>query len=216
MPSCCYERIGLNEIFTEKVLKRDTRRYRARGIDPRARRVFDEIRKRMELENRRTLEVGAGIGGLTIEMARAGAMANAIDATPFAVMTARILAKEQSVSDRTTFTEADFTTTTPERADVVVLDRVVCCYPDWRALVDKAAASAEQLLVLSWPRDNTVARVAISLANTWERVLRRTFRLHLHPPEMMMQRMRELGFQPVVTGHYWLWEIVVAARGTRG
>lgn len=212
MPSCCYERIGLNEIFTERVLKRDTRRYRARGIDPRARELLRQIRARIDLANSRTLEAGAGIGGLTIEFARAGAVAHAIDATPFAVRTARMLAQEQGVADRTTFQEGDFTTTKPERADVVVLDRVVCCFPDWRALVDRAAGTADRLLAFTWPRSNTIARVAISIVNLWERLLRRRFRLHLHSPEAMMRRMRELGFEPTITGHFWLWEIVIAER----
>ena len=212
MPACCYEQIGLNEIFTERVLTRDTRRYRARGIDPRARKLFREIQQRVDLRDVRTLEVGAGIGGLSIEMARAGATARAIDATPFAVRTARVLAQEQGVADRTTFIEGDFTTIHPEPADVVVLDRVVCCYPDWRALVDRAAGAADRLLAFTWPRDNTIARFAIAAANAWERVLRRRFRLHLHPPALMMRRMHELGFRPVVTGHYRVWEVVIAER----
>jgi len=212
MPSCCYERIGLNEIFTERVLRRDARRYRARGIDPRAHELLRQIRARVDFANRQTLEVGAGIGGLTIEFARAGATARAIDATPFAVRTARRLAREQGVADRTTFLEGDFTIAEPERADIVVLDRVVCCFPDWRALVDRAAGTADRLLAFTWPRNSAIARVAISLANTWERLLRRRFRLHVHSPDAMMRRMRELGFEPTVTGHFWLWEIVVAER----
>lgn len=212
MSVCCYERIGLNEIFTERVLKRDTRRYRARGIDPRARLLLEQIRRRVNLRNIRTLEGGAGIGGLTIEMARAGATARAVDATPFAVRTARVLAEEQGVAEQTTFMEADFTAMKPERADVVVLDRVVCCYPDWRALVDRAATSADRILAFTWPRDNTISRAAIATANAWERLLRRRFRLHLHPTSEMMRRMNELGFRAEITGHHFLWEIVIAER----
>lgn len=212
MPACCYERIGLNEVFTERVLRRDVRRYRARGIHPRARALFRQIQQRIRLEGARTLEVGAGIGGLTIEMARAGATARAIDATPFAVTTARMLAQEQGVADRTTFMEADFTAAPPERADIVVLDRVVCCYPDWQALIDRAAQSADRLLAFTWPAETTLGRVAIRLANTWERLLRRRFRVHLHPTSRMMGRMRERGFKPVVTGRHFIWEIVIAER----
>ena len=40
-----------------------------------------------------------------------------------------------------------------EAADVVTLDRVICCYPDMEALVGRSAERALRLYGLVHPRD---------------------------------------------------------------
>ena len=78
--------------------------------------------------------------------------------------------------------------------DVVVLDRVVCCYPDWRALLESAGTHARTAIVMSYPLESWYTRVWVKSANIAMRTLRKTFRLHLHSPSAMQKLLQNCGF----------------------
>jgi 2-polyprenyl-3-methyl-5-hydroxy-6-metoxy-1,4-benzoquinol methylase len=206
---------GLNEIFTERVSRHDARKFRRRGLDKRARKLVRALQRKIDLEGRSTLEIGIGTGGLTVELLRRGvARAVGVDAIANQLAYARELAQEFGVADRLELREGDFTSISSNigNADVVVLDRVVCCYPDWRTLLDAAATRAGAAVAMSYPRVSWYNRVWISTANLGMRVLRRTFRLHLHSPVAMHNLLRERGFTPQVVGHRFAWELLIAIR----
>ena len=213
--SCDCTGTGLDEIFSERHARRDAKRFRRKGIDPRAQRLLDALDAARPLGGTRTLEVGAGVGGLTISMLRRGAArAHAVDASPPALEQARTLAAEENVADRLELTLADFTThDMPGAYDVVVLDRVVCCYPDWKTLLGRAAAAAQSTLGFTYPRDAWYAHALFAATNGMQTVLRRQFRVYVHPPEQMHALLREHGLRPEVVGHAGIWEIAVATRG---
>jgi 2-polyprenyl-3-methyl-5-hydroxy-6-metoxy-1,4-benzoquinol methylase len=206
---------GLNEIFTDDVSRRDARKYRRRGLDVRARRMLRALEKHIDLQGRTSLEVGIGTGGFTVELLRRGvAAATGVDAIDNQLAQARVLANEAGVGERLQLTQGDFTEVAADLpiVDVVVLDRVVCCYPDWRMLLERAAAQTRSVMVLSYPRATWYNRIWIALANLAMRVLRRAFRMHLHPPVAMQALLRSRGFQPRVIGHRLAWELLVATR----
>jgi magnesium-protoporphyrin O-methyltransferase len=70
-------------------------------------------------------------------------------------------------------------------ADVVTLDRVVCCYPDAEALLRQAAGRARQLLAFTYPRNRWYVRTLIVLENLWLRLTGKKFRAFVHGPEQM-------------------------------
>jgi magnesium-protoporphyrin O-methyltransferase len=72
-------------------------------------------------------------------------------------------------SRSTQFIQGDFVAisgTLPD-ADVVTLDRVVCCYPDAEVLLGAAAARTRQLLALTYPRDRWYVRTLFASGNFW-------------------------------------------------
>jgi SAM-dependent methyltransferase len=206
---------GLNEIFTDDVSKRDARKYRRRGLDARARRMLHALERHIDLKGRTTLEIGIGTGGFTVELLRRGAAAAiGVDALSNQLAQARLLANEAGFGERLELKHGDFTEVATEvaAADVVVLDRVVCCYPDWQGLLSNAVAHARTAVVMSYPRASWYNRIWIASANLTMRVLRRTFRLHLHAPAAMQELLRRQGFAPSVVGHRLAWELLVATR----
>jgi SAM-dependent methyltransferase len=205
---------GLNEIFTADVSRRDARKYRRRGLDVRARRMLRALEKHIDLRGRTSLEVGIGTGGFTVELLRRGVSAAVgVDAIDNQLAQARTLAHEAGVGEKLQLTQGDFTELADlPIADVVVLDRVVCCYPDWRALLERATAQTRSVMVLSYPRATWYNRMWIASANLAMRALRRAFRLHLHAPDAMQALLRSRGFQPSVVGHRFAWELLVATR----
>ncbi len=206
---------GLNEIFTDKVSEHDARKFRRRGLDKRARRMLRALEQHVGLRGRSTLEVGLGTGGFTIEMLRRGASrAVGVDAVDNQLRSARQLAQEAGVAELLELKHGDFTDIAHDlpAADVVVLDRVVCCYPDWRALLEQATAHAQSAIVMSYPRDVWYARAWVSTANFFMRTLRRAFRLHLHPPDAMQSLLRGRGFTTDLIGHRGIWELLIAQK----
>ena len=206
---------GLNEIFTERVSKHDARKFRRRGLDVRARRLLSAIERKVGLTNKTTLEIGIGTGGLTIEMLKRGASAAVgVDAISNQLQQANLLAQEAGVADRLKLQVGDVTEIGAQvpASDVVVLDRVVCCYPDWRALLDTASSHARTAIAMSYPRHAWYTRMWVNSANAGMRLLRRTFRLHLHSPRAMREALRSHGLVPEVIGYRGVWELVLAVR----
>ena len=70
------------------------------------------------------------------------------------------LIDERGLSERVDRRVADFVTEPVEPADVVVMHRVVCCYPDVDRLVGAAAAHTRRRLLLTYPRERPWTRLA--------------------------------------------------------
>lgn len=213
--ACQCADVGLSEIFTERVARKDARRYLRHGLPERARKLLALIQSSFDVRQRDTLEIGSGVGAFTVELARSGAASGrGVDATLAVVNQAARVAREKGVSDRVSFEAADFTAVANrvDAADLVLLDRVVCCYPEWQSLLQPAAAHARHAIALSYPADTTLSRITIRALNTGQSLLRRKFRMHLHPPAAMHDLLRHNGFDIARIGRYWFWELLVAVR----
>jgi hypothetical protein len=85
-------------------------------------------------------------------------------------------------ADRIEYRVGDFVALADELepADIVALDRVICCYADMSSLVDRSAALAKGRYGLVYPRDTWIGRVAIAILNVRFRLSRSPFRSYLH------------------------------------
>jgi magnesium-protoporphyrin O-methyltransferase len=72
-----------------------------------------------------------------------------------------------------------------EPADVVVMHRVVCCYPDPESLVGAAAGHARRLMALSFPRENWWVKAGWYAVDAWFRLVYR-FESFVHPRERIL------------------------------
>src|SRR5215211_2753140 len=97
-------------------------------------------------------------------------------------------------------------------ADVVVLHRVVCCYPDYERLLAAAAGRARRLLVFSYPRRNAISRALIATQNGCFRLLRREFRAFAHPPAAMLAVLAEDGLKATFAHSGLAWQVAGLER----
>lgn len=209
--SCCTN--GLADVFTDDVSRKDADRYRKRGLPRRAKQLVDAIASAISLHEKQTLEIGVGAGAVTVEMLRRGAAhATGVDAVPTQLANARALASDFGVADRAEFVLGDFTAVEVANADVVVLDRVVCCYPEWRPLLAAAATHTNSVLAMTYPRDVWWLRLSRRALNFSRWLLRSDFRFHVHPPPAMHALLALHGLKPRITGRYFAWEVLVASR----
>jgi phospholipid N-methyltransferase len=214
MPCDC-SALGLDEMFNERTARWDVRRFQRRGLPGRARRLLTAIEGATRLPDSTALEIGAGAGGLTISMLqRSLASAETVDASPAFARAATGLAREYGVEDRMHVVIGDFAAdpALAQAADVVVLDRVICCYPGLEQLLRPAAARARRVVALTYPRPGWLTSRIIATLNTGQALFRRRFRMHYHPPRRVHAILREEGFAPAIAGHAGIWEIAVATR----
>jgi magnesium-protoporphyrin O-methyltransferase len=162
------------------------------------------------------LEIGGGVGEIQIELLNRGAAhaTNLEISTNYETEATRLL-ESAGATDRVTRRILDIARsgTDVEPADVVVLHRVVCCYPDYQALLAAAGSHARRLLVYSHPADNSATRAMIWAENAMRRLRRNDFRAYVHPPEAMVATAVAQDLSVTYRHHAWDWEVVGLKRG---
>ena len=201
-------------MFKPRLARRSLKRHRKKGLDDLERRMVATA-SAQGLDGVRVLEIGGGIGTLQAELlgrgARQGEVVELVSAwEPYA----RELARERGIEERTSFLIADVLESpeSVEAADIVVLNRVVCCSPDGIALTEQAARLARRTLVLSFPRDVFWVRVGLTLVNAGLRVMRRPFRVFLHPPTELVRAAQGAGLSLGESGHGAMWAFAALRR----
>ena len=97
-------------------------------------------------------------------------------------------------------------------ADIVVLNRVVCCSPDGVRLTEMAARLAKRTLILSFPRDRFLVRMVASIVNGGQRLMGRSFRVFVHPKASLLATAHAQGFMLAATGQNIAWEFAALRR----
>lgn len=162
------------------------------------------------LDGLRILEIGGGIGRIQAELLSAGAAEGEIVELVSAYEPyARELAREKGLEDQTSFHVVDILEEPDgvQPADVVVLNRVVCCSPDGVALTAAAGRLARQTLVLSFPRDVLWIRIGVRLLNASLWLTRSSFRVYVHRSEAVFAAAEVEGMH-VAEGDrsaFWQW-----------
>ena len=144
------------------------------------------------------LEISGGVGDIQVELLRQGAarVTNLEISTSYEPEAIALL-ERSGLRDRVArrFLDIAQAPDAVEAADVVVLHRVVCCYPDYARLLGAAAGKADRLLVFSHPPQNLGSRTVIQWDNTWRRLRGESFRAFVHPPAGMLQVLADSGLR---------------------
>ena len=210
MARCCSPG-AYGEFFDEKMARRDARVYRKKGLTGAQRRLVELVSGKGES----VLEIGGGVGALQIELLERGVdRATNVELSPAYDPAARELLLERGLEDRVDRLTGDIAEN-PElvqSADVVLLHRVVCCYPDYEALLGAAAAKAQRVLAFSFPPDVALARAAVRLVNLWPRVRGCDFRAYVHPARAMFGVVERAGFRRVTREQAGIWQVAAFER----
>jgi magnesium-protoporphyrin O-methyltransferase len=199
------------------VARRDARRYRKSGLDKAGRRLVDAVVER-GIDGASVLEGGGGIGAIQIELLAAGAAtATNVELSGAYEHEAAALLEERGLEGRVERRLGDFVTDDVSPADVVVLHRVVCCYPDHRALVDVASARTTRLLALVLPRERRLTRIGVRAVNGALRLRRCGFRSFVHPLDEIVETAEAHGLRPALVAPVGpVWQLAVLERAGDG
>jgi 2-polyprenyl-3-methyl-5-hydroxy-6-metoxy-1,4-benzoquinol methylase len=212
--SGCCDPGGYDATFDSRFARRRAERYRRRGLDRTGRRIVDLVTG-SGIDGASLLEVGGGVGELQIELLRRGAAsATNLELSRAYDDEARRLLAETGLTGRVERRIVDLAEEPDavEPADVVVLNRVVCCYPDMPRLLGAAAAHARRLLVLSHPPRNVLSRAVIGGENLGCRLSGTDFRVFAHPPAAMLAVLAEEGLRPIGRTSGRVWQVSAVAR----
>lgn len=211
--SCCSHCQDAERFFGANTARKELRRYRRKGPGKSTRLLVDALRE--QARGATLLDVGGGIGAIQHELFRAGLTgATQVDASAPYLEAARTEAERAGRGDRTTFVYGDFVEVAGDvpEADLVTLDRVICCYPHLEALLGASVGRTRRVLGLVYPRERWGTRVALTAANLWLRIRGSAFRVFLHSPTRVQALVRAAGFRPERTGHTFLWRVETYVR----
>src|SRR5690349_21098672 len=213
MGSCCDPR-GYDRMFNKRFAGRSADRYRRRGLDKTAERIVRLVEEH-GVQGVSVLEVGGGVGDIQHELLKRGAAraTNLELSSAYEPEAARLLA-EAGMTDRVERRMVDIATAPDEvpPADVVVLNRVVCCYRDYEKLLGSVAAHARRQVVFSHPPRNLLSRTLAGGENLLLRALGRDLRVFAHPPQAMLDVLSERGLVPIRTERALVWQVTAAER----
>lgn len=210
---------NLNEMFNAERAQRNAREYLAHGLDRRAQKLAALVTTLAgvpEQQPLRLLDVGCGAGGLHHELLRQGIVqqATGVDASAAFIAAARENAGRLRLTDAVSYFQQDFAQNPGvfEPADVVVMDRVICCYPYLQQLLGAAAARARRLLVISFPFDDWWVRWPFRLLDAALTLVGSGYHPFLHPLPDVLHVAAQHGLKPISQDRHRIWRIMAFAR----
>jgi magnesium-protoporphyrin O-methyltransferase len=214
MSSCQCD--GIERCFNPRRVTSEMERYRKRGL-VRSSRLLVEALQAQGVEGLTLLDIGGGVGAVIHALLRAGArQATDVDASAAYLAAARDEAERQGLAGRISFQHGDFVALAPNlpAADVVTLDRVICCYNDMPALVGISAARSQKLYGVVYPRDTWWIRLFIRVQNVIMRTTRAPMRFFVHPTKTVDAIIRAQGLERRFYRTAGPWQVVVYVRTT--
>jgi len=201
-------------MFSERGARAQARSYRRNGLDSTSRRIV-ELLKEQGVDGLTLLEVGGGIGAIQIELLKAGlSRAVSVELTPTYEESAAELLREAGLQDRVERKVMDFAQLGDQidEADIVVMNRVICCYRDMPRLAGAAADHARGLLVMSFPKERWWTRVIVRMANIGMAMTRREFRIFLHAPVRILATGEQHGLKVSADRPGFFWQVAAMRR----
>jgi magnesium-protoporphyrin O-methyltransferase len=194
--SCADVGAAAERQFSEKRAAKDLAHYRTKGPGSTTRLLLAGLATTGPIHGR-LLDIGSGVGVLSFELLEQGlTSAVGVDLSSAHVAIASQEASRRGRSDSTRFVQGDFLDVAGQlpSADIVTLDRVVCCYPEYERFLEASLRHAGLIFALSYPLDLWYVRMWVSLQNAARATIRNAFRSFIHPVSAMESVIRREGF----------------------
>ncbi len=206
MNCCCPHANSANRFFSF-FAGRYRKRFEKKGFEPSQEQLMTGL-EQAGYQGAKILEIGSGVGHLhQTLLERGAASAVGVDLASKMIEEARRWAVDRTLTDRTDYVEGDFMeihATLPD-ADVTVLDKVVCCYPDADGLVHASLAKTGRVYALTYPLNRWYIRAMMGLVALAMKIVRSDFRPYVHDPERIENWITEAGFDKHYQNHNMVW-----------
>ncbi len=212
--SCCPHCLGADRFFNERLSAADLRAYHRHGAGGTTKQLVDAL-KAAGVGGLTLLDVGGGIGVIQHELHAAGvSQVTGVDASSSYLTMARQEAERQGYAADARYLYGDFVALADEveAADIVTLDRVVCCYPHMEALMNAAASRARRFLGLVYPRDKWWTKAGVAAINGFNALGDNPFRTFVHPTAAVEGIAAAHALRKVVHHNGLVWQVVLFAR----
>jgi 2-polyprenyl-3-methyl-5-hydroxy-6-metoxy-1,4-benzoquinol methylase len=211
--TCCVHNRDTGRFFGW-FAKRYRKRFARKGLEPSQKHLVTGL-TRSGFNGTTLLDIGCGIGYLHQLLLQAGASsAVGVDLSAKMLEEARAQARKQSLAERTDYREGDFVGLADvlAPADIVILDKVICCYPDADALVQRSARLTGRIYAFTIPRDRWTVIFALLASRVLLALIRCGFRSYVHDPAAVDRWLTHEGFVRVFEESTFFWLTRVYSR----
>ena len=206
--SCCTD---FNLQFNENYFQNYLKEYHSKGLPNQSKLMFDYLVS-YGIQNHSVMEIGSGAGALHMNLVKSGAKRSiGIDASEWAMKASEQLKKEidPSINSETITAEISRIKENYGKFSVVIMDRVLCCYPNAETLLESAVLHSSELIAISIPRNLIWIRIGAIIVNTIQSVLRRKFRIFIHSHYRIEEILRTNQFIEIHSEQTRLWRMRV-------
>lgn len=205
---------GIEEMFSRQHVDKELSHYRTKGPDKTTRMLTGAIKKE-GVAGLTLLDIGGGVGAIQHELLAAGvAHVTGVDASQAYLTAAHAEAQRRGQADRIDYHYGNFVDLAASLppADIVTLDRVICCYDDMPQLVGLSASRARKLYGLVYPRDTWWIKAGLAVGNVFFRLQRTAYRGFVHSTRQVEALLESMGFKRKSYRRTLIWQVVVYSR----
>ncbi len=212
--NCCHCQ-GVELVFDRDRAFKQLERYRRKGPE-KTTRVLIRALLAEGVDGLSLLDIGGGVGAIQHELLKHGALkVTNFEASQGNIEACRDEAERRGFGEAITHLHGDFAEIEGEvpPADIVTLERVLCCYPDMEGLLAPACAKSGKLLGLVYPHEGWWVKLGIKyVLNLGLRLSRNPFRVFVHPRAEVERVVEDHGFMRRFYRKVGPWQVVVYAR----
>ncbi|MFW9959368.1 MAG: methyltransferase domain-containing protein, partial [Candidatus Odinarchaeota archaeon] len=193
----CRQCTSIEEHFDENYVAKELKKYRKEGPEKTTQVLINALLAE-GVSGMTLLDIGGGIGVIQHELLRAGVSSCInVEASSAYIEAAKEEAQRQGHAESMKHLCGNFVDLAADipQCDIVTLDRVICCYHDVEKLVEKSSVLAGELYGLVYPLNNWKARFLGALENLTYRLHRSSFRVFVHPTDVVEDIVRGNGFE---------------------
>ncbi len=205
--NCCS---GTDRFFSF-FAKSYARRLEKKGFEKSQNQLFESLNS-IGYDNQSVMEIGCGTGYFHQKMIQSGASrATGIDISKKMIDYAKSLASEKRLEDKTKYAIGDFVETYDQydRHDVLVLDKVICCYPDSETLIKLSTDKCGKSYALSYPRDSLIPRISFGIVGFFLTLVNSGFKPKIYPVSWVVTQIEKAGFRRSKhwQDYFWISEV---------
>ena len=213
--NCCQCQ-GIEELFSQQYVAKQLSRYRENGPDKTTRMLTEAIEGEGKgVDGLSLLDIGGGVGAVQHELLVAGVQdVTSVEASTAYITAARAEAQRRGYAGQVAYHHGNFIDLAAEiaPADIVTLDRVICCYPDMEKLVGLSAARARKLYGLVYPRDAWWVKLGLAVGNIFFRLRKNPYRTYVHATQAVDALLSRNGFKRRFHRQTLIWQVVIYTR----
>lgn len=211
--NCCSNiecKNGIDNFFSkeaEKFLKR----FKKRGLEKSQKNLVHGLQE-SSIGGKSILEIGCGVGALHAELIKLGASAaTGVDISEEMIRLAKVYMKEIGFEKKTNYHKGDFVeiSANVNSADITILDKVICCYPEVANLVEQSIRKTRQVYAFTLPRNIWWVKYPVIAGIRFLKLFRPAFHPYFHEHEIVNNRLTGNGFNKIYQNHTFMWETYV-------
>jgi len=208
---CC----GADQLFDLKGARKELKKYQKKGPGKSTSKLIKLIFGREDLNGKLLLDIGGGIGKIQWAfLQNGGGKSVDVDASLGYLQVAEEFASANDFSGKASFFHGDFVDHCKEIevADFVTLDKVICCYPDYKSLLKNSLEKCKNSIGIIYPLGGLLSRAYTQISTLYFLIKKNPFRTYIHPPHEVEEFIMDHGFKACHKNIAFPWHVQVYER----